>query len=239
MKKYTNNFNKKIPVSVDSYVSVDGEVIRAILVNWSNVDEYHVLTPKEVLQFLNGVGLSEFDSELLPGEVLIPTPICTDEHTVCVHLKSNEDGSNYCERSNEHSLQINTQGQPMRGHDCIGYVKYHKPPAPVTEVDPHGKDPHDGGAKLDAGKPRMGLVLGGFAKALIEVGKVGTYGAEKYSDNGWLEVPDGIERYTDAGLRHLLYNLSGEANDPDTELSHLAHEAWNALAVLELSLRKK
>ena len=35
------------------------------------------------------------------------------------------------------------------------------------EQDPNGKSPHELGAKLDAGKIRPGLVLGGFARALL------------------------------------------------------------------------
>lgn len=73
----------------------------------------------------------------------------------------------------------------------------------ALETDPNGKTPNEPGAKLDAGKNRIGLVLFGFARALQEVGKVGTYGANKYTDNGWTEVPDGERRYTDALLRHL------------------------------------
>lgn len=107
-----------------------------------------------------------------------------------------------------------------------------------VETDPHGKDPHAPGAKLDAGKPRMSLVLGAFGRALSEVAKVGTYGAQKYTDNGWLEVPNGIERYGDAGFRHRLKELGGETHDPDTKLHHAAHDAWNSLARLELILRQ-
>ena len=110
---------------------------------------------------------------------------------------------------------------------------------PLREVDPHGKALHEPGSKGDAGKIRPSLVLGGFARALTEVCKVGTYGAVKYSDNGWMEVPNGEERYDDAKLRHWLKEKSGEASDPDTELVHAAHEAWNALARLDLMLRKR
>ena len=108
----------------------------------------------------------------------------------------------------------------------------------LRESDPHGKDQHETGAKLDAGKPRLGLVLGAFANALVEVGKVGTYGAQKYTDNGWLDVPKGKARYTDALLRHVLAETN-ETHDPDTKLLHAAHAAWNALARLELILRKR
>ena len=106
------------------------------------------------------------------------------------------------------------------------------------ESDPNGKQANEAGAKLDAGKNRCGLVLLGFARALLEVSKVGTYGSIKYTDDGWMEVPNGEQRYTDAMLRHLLSAASGESYDPDTQLLHSAHAAWNALARLDLELRK-
>lgn len=107
------------------------------------------------------------------------------------------------------------------------------------EADPFGRDPHTPGAKLDAGKPRCVLVLGGFARALLEVCKVGTYGAVKYTPNGWTQVPQGQERYDDAGLRHWLIEHAGAPTDPDTELLHAAHAAWNSLARLDLMLRER
>jgi hypothetical protein len=108
----------------------------------------------------------------------------------------------------------------------------------VKEVDTSGKHANPPGAKLDAGKIRPSLVLGGFARALIEVCKVGTYGAVKYTDNGWVEVPNGVDRYDDAKLRHWLKEKSGDPCDPDTDLMHAAHEAWNALARLDLLVRQ-
>jgi hypothetical protein len=107
------------------------------------------------------------------------------------------------------------------------------------ESDPTGKSPHEPGAKLDAGKARPGLVLSGFARSLSAVVDVGTYGATKYTDNGWMEVPGGIARYTDAMHRHLLAEASGEWADPDTGIAHAAHAAWNALARLDLMLRER
>lgn len=108
-----------------------------------------------------------------------------------------------------------------------------------TEKDPNGKSAHEPGSKLDAGKPRPGLVLGGFARSLAAVVDVGTYGATKYTDNGWMEVPGGIARYTDAMHRHLLKEATGEWADPDTGIAHAAHAAWNALARLDLMLRQR
>ena len=103
--------------------------------------------------------------------------------------------------------------------------------------DPNGIDQHAPGAKLDAGKVRVGLVISGFANALIEVGKIGTMGAAKYSDNGWKSVPNGVSRYTDAMYRHLL--SEDELIDDESGLLHAAHAAWNALARLELMLTER
>lgn len=110
---------------------------------------------------------------------------------------------------------------------------------PSGEADPTGRKAHDPGAKLDAGKPRVWLVLSGFPRALEEVSKVGTFGAQKYSDNGWVDVPNGIARYSDAMGRHLLKEATGEKLAPDSGLMHAAHAAWNALARLELMLRSE
>lgn len=107
------------------------------------------------------------------------------------------------------------------------------------ETDPTGRDAHAKGAKLDAGKIRPALVLGGFARALWAVSAVGTYGAVKYTDDGWISVPNGQERYDDAGMRHWLKDKMGEEVDEDTNLAHAAHDAWNALARLDLMIRAK
>lgn len=106
------------------------------------------------------------------------------------------------------------------------------------QADPNGKDAHQPGAKLDAGKVRAKLVLAGFAPALWEVAKVGTFGANKYTDNGWLSVPNGEARYADAQMRHQMTHDMGELCDPESQLLHLAHEAWNSLAKLTLFLAR-
>ena len=107
------------------------------------------------------------------------------------------------------------------------------------ETDPNGLQKNEPGAKLDAGKPKSAQVLGMFSSALTEVARVGTFGANKYSMGGWQLVDDGENRYDDAGMRHFLRRKLGEEFDPDSGLLHLSHEAWNALAKLELYMRRR
>jgi hypothetical protein len=93
--------------------------------------------------------------------------------------------------------------------------------------------------KHDADKIKPRLVIGSFSLALKEVSKVGTFGAQKYSEDGWATVPDGVNRYTDAMLRHYLDECAGEQCDPESTYLHAAHLAWNALARLELILHER
>lgn len=107
----------------------------------------------------------------------------------------------------------------------------------LSERDPHGRAANTPGAKLDSGKTRAGLAISGFARALLVVSEVATFGARKYTPGGWVAVPDGAERYTDAMYRHLLAEAAGEQLDDDSGLPHAAHAAWCALARLDLLLR--
>ena len=113
--------------------------------------------------------------------------------------------------------------------------------APVEKmakaIDADLENQHDSGVKLDNRKIRPYLVLGEFSNALELVCDVGTFGADKYTDNGWVDVPDNHKRYTDAMLRHFLQEAKGELTDKESKIRHSAHIAWNALVRLEIELR--
>lgn len=125
----------------------------------------------------------------------------------------------------------------------------HLPVADKIENDPKGFGQHQSGAKLDAGKVDMSLLLLMW-DALVEVARVGTYGAKKYTRGGFLEVPDGATRYTAAMLRHLgkelkeTYDYDPFMDTPEGlefkgKIRHDAQTAWNAIARLQLTLRKE
>lgn len=75
------------------------------------------------------------------------------------------------------------------------------------------------------------LVTEGDILAAIQVG---TFGARKYTRDGWLAVPDGVARYDEAAGRHLWSMLHGEECCPDSKLPHYYHFVWNVLACARL-----
>ena len=76
------------------------------------------------------------------------------------------------------------------------------------------------GRKYDQGKERWGLLPWEEVRDIV---KVLTVGAVKYNDNNWIKVPNAESRYFDALHRHLQAWKSGEKNDQDDGLPHLAH----------------
>ena len=95
------------------------------------------------------------------------------------------------------------------------------------------------GKKYDNGKPMVGTLTDVFSRALMAVGACIEYGTHKYPDpKNWQLVDNGIKRYRDAMVRHLLKYNAGIDKDEETELPHLAHMAWNALAILELYMQE-
>jgi len=94
------------------------------------------------------------------------------------------------------------------------------------------------GIKYDGEKPHMSLIP---PRAAIEVAKVLTVGASKYSPDNWRHVVPIRDRYLDATFRHIFdcmiqYKASEYPHDEETGLHHLAHAICCLLFVLEHDL---
>lgn len=87
------------------------------------------------------------------------------------------------------------------------------------------------GLKDDGGKLMWGLLPWKAVHGMI---KVLTFGAAKYSPNGWRTVPNAKERYQAALLRHLFALNAGETLDVDSGLRHIDHIVTNACFLSEL-----
>lgn len=94
--------------------------------------------------------------------------------------------------------------------------------------------PDNAGRKDDGEKVRMDLMP---PDALLEVGRVLTFGANKYSERNW-ERGMKYGRVIGAAQRHLLAVQMGEDHDPETGLLHAAHLACCALFLVAFQLRE-
>lgn len=89
------------------------------------------------------------------------------------------------------------------------------------------------GKKYDGEKPKMHLLP---PKALTEVAKVLTFGAQKYDEENWKKLENLQNRYTSGALRHIFAHSDGEQLDEESGLSHLAHAICCLLFKLEIEL---
>jgi hypothetical protein len=91
------------------------------------------------------------------------------------------------------------------------------------------------GKKFDSEKPRTYLLP---PKALLAVSEVLTIGAQKYDEENWRKLENLQNRYTGASLRHIFSHMDGEALDPETGSSHLAHAICCLLFKLEIEIEE-
>jgi hypothetical protein len=94
------------------------------------------------------------------------------------------------------------------------------------------------GAKYDGGKLLFRPLMNGLSPALRVVSAVLTYGAKKYAEDSWQEVPDGKRRYENALYRHQNARACLEMFDEESGLLHSAHIACNALFVLYFEIQE-
>lgn len=114
-----------------------------------------------------------------------------------------------------------------RDHENLDWL------APITLFEPFAsvEDAPTTGSKHDTGKPLMGAVP---PNALLAVARVLTFGAEKYGRDNWRQVENAETRYLDAALRHINAYQRGEAVDPESGESHLAHAVCSLMFMIEL-----
>lgn len=67
-------------------------------------------------------------------------------------------------------------------------------------------------------------------RGLAGVLENGTFGAKKYGRFNFLQVENAVERYREAGGRHLVRWLDGEDIDPESQVNHLDMWLWNMIA---------
>ncbi len=91
------------------------------------------------------------------------------------------------------------------------------------------------GKKFDTEKANWFLLP---MESVSEIVKVMTFGANKYGKANWKLLANCEERYFSAAMRHLEAWQSGQLNDEESGLPHLAHAACNIIFLLWFSKTK-
>lgn len=204
---------------------------------WSPPKENAVQQQAKTIRCLSELA----DSEIVPpgAEIDVDGAVTTvnEAPREVVNLPPREDGKNpyeqYAEEMMRRYRESREPGERLPAAPPGSTATYTGQLPPVEAK----KNLNVPGAKDDHGKEPVGMMFEYFPRALLNVAKVAGFGAKKYTRGGWISVPDAEHRYDDALGRHLLKRHIEGPNDLESELKHLAHAAWNALAILELALR--
>lgn len=86
------------------------------------------------------------------------------------------------------------------------------------------------------GKLRWDLLPLDVIEKVVEIY---TFGAKKYKENSWQNLPDGYQRYKAALFRHITAYEKGKVYDKESGCMHLAHAAWNAIAMLYFGMKEE
>ena len=132
--------------------------------------------------------------------------------------------------------QIHLIGLVASCYECSqkhqGYKSYAPTVIPIKLGEKMGKESsHVPGAKDDKEKLMWNLLPWKGVEGMV---RVLTFGAKKYSPNGWRSVPDAKSRYQAALLRHLCALNAGERLDTESGLRHVDHILTNAAFLAEL-----
>lgn len=92
------------------------------------------------------------------------------------------------------------------------------------------------GKKYDTGKARWDLLP---MHLIDEAVSVLSFGANKYGEESWRYVTNGLNRYYAALIRHIRAYREGEENDSESGYSHLAHAMCNLIFLSELQREVK
>jgi len=89
--------------------------------------------------------------------------------------------------------------------------------------------------RFSEGKVRHDLVA---PWALEQIARVYTYGTIKYNDDNWWKGLKWKKDVFGCVLRHVWKWFRGEQNDDESGCHHLAHAAWNCMALMEYERNK-
>lgn len=100
--------------------------------------------------------------------------------------------------------------------------------APSAETSPSQNPKDIAGAR----KCRLDTIPWG---AVAQTAPVFAHGAEKYGAFNWRDTAIGRKAYLAAAMRHIMADLDGETQDPESGQAHIAHAVAGLLILLDAS----
>lgn len=82
--------------------------------------------------------------------------------------------------------------------------------------------------KEDIGKNRLDLIEPDF---ILGLGEALTFGAKKYTDNGWKDIKNKHDDNYASLMRHIMAWRKGEKKDHESGLNPLLHAAYNLMVL--------
>lgn len=91
------------------------------------------------------------------------------------------------------------------------------------------------------GKVRMDLLFKDMPRAIESLARVMTWAIHEkgYKESDWLRLPDAEQAFHGGLHRHDNKEMRGQEFDDESGLEHAIHTAWNAMARVEMILRRK
>lgn len=117
----------------------------------------------------------------------------------------------------------------------------------VSSIDTEEEDKEEAeeelkGVKTDSSKVDISVLFKQFPRALTAVAEASAYGHQKYIEHdldmlNFTRVENAESRYRGALMRHERDRYTEGYLDSESNLPHIYHKAWNALAELEMHLK--
>lgn len=184
-----------------------------------NSTQQHITARAAAMEALNAVKIAIEDGHLGTKEVMQAIPVPSPWHGM-----------------SDSSIAAQTQGQQrqinegLRGHlDSMGSL--HDAAVGQGLINQIDRRP---GFKDDMGKARVWSgAFNSFPRALVEIARHTDKGNQQpgHVPDGWLVVPDGFKRYSEAHARHCM--LEALTQHPDDLFEAVVTVSWNGLARLE------
>ena len=225
-----NKMDVRICLFKDFDVAIDVRELKGVIVGNVHLTESEfdrfVKELKDIeysfKKFKEGLNMDDEESCDCDTNTLEMPPAGLPPRNLDIHVPSTENSFDEFDSSEKIIVDLVDEINKLRSAD--------------PDMSDDDKELFDQSKKYDKGKRRFDLVDLGTVGAIADV--LG-FGAQKYGENTWQDLPEGEKRYFAALLRHLEAHQKGELIDAESGLPHIYHVLTNAFFLTYLFNKKE